>query len=42
MLTVGDMIPDTTLEIYYKDAFSKVNLSNYRGKWLVLLFYLSW
>ncbi len=39
MLTVGDMIPDTTLEIYYKDAFSKVNLSNYRGKWLVLLFY---
>jgi len=39
MLNIGDTVPSTSLEIYYQDKFSKVNLDDYRGKWVILLFY---
>jgi peroxiredoxin len=39
MLGVGDKIPDMELEAYHEGDIKKVNLSDYRGKWLVLLFY---
>ncbi len=39
MLKVGDTIPEITADAYVEDDIRKVNLSDYRGKWLVLLFY---
>ncbi len=37
--TVGEAIPDMELEAYHKDKITKVKLSDYKGKWLVLAFY---
>jgi len=39
MLNIGDTIPSLELDIYQNDKFSKIKLDDYRGKWLVLLFY---
>lgn len=39
MLKIGDLAPSLSMEIFHKDAFSKINLDDYRGQWLVLLFY---
>lgn len=36
---IGEEIPDVEGEIYHEEAFKKVRLSDYRGKWLVLFFY---
>src|SRR4030042_3924694 len=32
-------IPEHTLEAYYGGRITRINLSDYRGKWLVLFFY---
>jgi len=39
MLTIGQPIPDFTLDAYYQDKFSKISFSDYKNKWLVILFY---
>lgn len=39
MYKIGDLIPSTTLEIYHQEKFHKINLDDYRDKWVVLLFY---
>lgn len=37
--TIGKVVDDHEIEIYQNEQFSKVKLSSYRGKWLVLFFY---
>jgi peroxiredoxin (alkyl hydroperoxide reductase subunit C) len=39
MVKIGQRVPDIEFEIFHKNEFKKVNLSNYKGKWIVLLFY---
>lgn len=39
MLSVGDSMPDMELDAYHEGEIKKVNLSENRGKWTVLLFY---
>ncbi len=41
VLQVGDEVPDFEADAYLpdKDDFGKIRLSDYRGKWVVLLFY---
>ena len=39
MLTIGQKIPDLTLEAVHQEKIKKIKLSNYRGKWLILVFY---
>jgi NADH-dependent peroxiredoxin subunit C len=39
MVKIGEQIPEFELDAYHKDKFTKVKLSDYKGKWLVLLFY---
>jgi len=39
MVKIGQEIPDFEMDIYHQDEIKKIKLSDYRGKWLVLLFY---
>lgn len=39
MLGIGETIPEIKTDAYYKDDIDVINLSDYRGQWLVLLFY---
>lgn len=39
MLKVGKPVPDFTLQGYHKGEFKNFNLSDYRGKWVLLCFY---
>jgi len=39
MCLVSNIAPDFELEGYFKGQFGKYKLSDYRGKWVVLLFY---
>lgn len=39
MLKVNEEIPEIKTNAYYEDEIKEINLSDYRGKWLVLLFY---
>src|SRR3989344_2470110 len=39
MLQINQKIPDLELTAYHEDQEKKINLRNYQGKWLVLLFY---
>lgn len=39
MVKIGREIPDFEVEVYHQDEVKKVKLSDYRGKWIVLLFY---
>jgi peroxiredoxin len=39
LLGINQKIPDLELDIYQDDDIRKAKLSDYRGKWLVLLFY---
>jgi NADH-dependent peroxiredoxin subunit C len=39
MIRIGDMLPEMGFDIYHNDDFKKVNFSDFRGKWLVVLFY---
>ena len=38
-MKVGDKIPNLTLEAYENGEMKKVQLSDYKGKWMVLFFY---
>ncbi|MFQ6008132.1 MAG: alkyl hydroperoxide reductase subunit C [Candidatus Zixiibacteriota bacterium] len=39
MPKINQPAPDFTLEAYYQDKITKVSLSDYKGKWVVLFFY---
>lgn len=39
MVQIGQTIPDFTLQAYHNDEIRTLHLSDYRGKWLVLVFY---
>lgn len=39
MVKINQKIQDFELEVYHKDEIKKIKLSDYRGKWLVLMFY---
>ncbi|MEI6886761.1 MAG: redoxin domain-containing protein [bacterium] len=39
MLKIGDPIPELSFEAYQAEKINNVKLSDYKGKWLVLLFY---
>jgi peroxiredoxin (alkyl hydroperoxide reductase subunit C) len=36
---IGETVPDYEFEIYHKDDNKTVKFSDYRGKWVVLMFY---
>src|SRR3989339_2149069 len=38
-LKIGEKIPDLELEAFHNEEIKKVELSDYKGKWLVLIFY---
>jgi len=39
MVKIGEKIPDFELEAYHEDEIKKIKLSDYEGKWLILIFY---
>ncbi len=39
MVGIGEKIPEFELEALHKNEIRKVRLSDYKGKWLVLIFY---
>lgn len=39
MLKIGKEVPDIELEAFHNEEIKKIRLSDYRGKWLVLIFY---
>jgi len=39
MIKIGQKIPDFELEAFHNEETKKVKLSDYKGKWLVLIFY---
>jgi peroxiredoxin (alkyl hydroperoxide reductase subunit C) len=39
MIKIGERIPDLEVEAFHNDDVRRVRLSDYRGGWLVLLFY---
>jgi peroxiredoxin (alkyl hydroperoxide reductase subunit C) len=38
-LSIGDKLPDFELEALHNEEVSKIKLSDYKGKWLILFFY---
>ena len=39
MVQIGQEIPDFDLEAFHNEEIKRIKLSNYRGKWVVLIFY---
>jgi len=39
MLKIGDTIPALELEAFHENKLKKIKLTDYKGKWLVLVFY---
>lgn len=39
MIAIGKLIPDGTYQAYHEDKIRPVMLSEFRGRWLILLFY---
>jgi len=39
MVKIGKTIPDIEADAFYQDDIRKIKLSEYRGKWIVLIFY---
>lgn len=39
MVTINEQAPEFTTEVYHKDEVKKINLKDYKGKWVVLFFY---
>lgn len=39
MIKIGEKMPDIELEAFHNSEMKKIKLSDYKGKWLVLLFY---
>lgn len=38
-MKIGDKIPSISLEAYHEEKIKTLNLEDYKGKWLVILFY---
>lgn len=38
-LKINDRIPDLSADAYYNNSTVRINLSDYRGKWMVFIFY---
>jgi len=38
-IMIGKQAPDFETEAYFEGGFTKVKLSDYKGKWVVLCFY---
>ncbi len=39
MLKVGQAVPEFKMAVYHDDEIKEIKLSNYKGKWVVLVFY---
>ena len=39
VLKVGELAPDFEGQVYFKNGFQRIKLSDYKGKWLVMFFY---
>ena len=39
MIKIGEAIPELEMEIFQNEEIKKIKLSDYKGKWLVLMFY---
>ena len=39
MVRIGEKVPDLEMEVFQNEETKKVKLSDYSGKWLVLVFY---
>lgn len=39
MIKIGEKVPDFTANVFHDGKIEKVNLSDYKGKWVVLFFY---
>jgi len=39
MLRIGDKVPEFETDAYHNGELKKVSISDYRGKWLVMMFY---
>lgn len=40
MIRVGERAPDFQATVFHEGRTSEVRLSHYRGKWVILLFYI--
>jgi peroxiredoxin (alkyl hydroperoxide reductase subunit C) len=38
-LKINDQLPDFTVDAYYNNTTAKINFGDYRGKWMVFIFY---
>jgi peroxiredoxin len=38
-MKIGDFIPDTEFDVYQNDEIKRMKFSDFKGRWLVLLFY---
>jgi peroxiredoxin (alkyl hydroperoxide reductase subunit C) len=38
-LKINDRIPDLAVDAYYNNTTTKINFGDYRGKWMVFIFY---
>ncbi len=39
MININSTVPDFEAEAYYKDETPKIKLSDYKGKWVIMIFY---
>ncbi len=39
MLKIGEIIPEVVMDSFHEEQLKKINLADYKGKWLVVLFY---
>lgn len=39
MVSIGQAVPNVAFEYFQNEQFKKAKLDDYRGKWIVLLFY---
>ncbi len=39
MISIGEKAPAFNAQAFYNGSFSKVNLDDYKGKWIYLFFY---
>lgn len=39
MIKIGEKIPDMEIEAFHNNEIKKVKLSDYRGKWMIFIFY---
>jgi NADH-dependent peroxiredoxin subunit C len=39
MVKIGEKIPNFEMEVFHKDDTKRIRLSDYEGRWLILLFY---